>query len=71
MKEAKTKEKPTKFIRLVMQLIDTKHNRKAMESVMRQMKTHAVQAPHASIKYEHISRMMLATTPNQKEEKKP
>lgn len=61
--KAKTKEKPTKFIRLVMQLIDTKHNRGVMESAMRQMKMAKVQGPCASIKHERISHILLMTTP--------
>jgi len=51
-----------RLIRLVMQLSDTKHNRKVMDRVQLAAQNSAVQSPYASIKRENVTIAQLLTT---------
>jgi len=56
------KDKPLKLIRLVIQLADTKVNRRVMHILQDHAMKSIVQPPHASIKREDINIAFFAVT---------
>ncbi len=51
------------MIRLVIQLVDTPHNRAVMDNIHDIAKTTSVQGTHAALKRENVQVLTLLTTP--------